>query len=253
MVDDEGVLNVAHDHGFFSTCSVTLLELIRAPRPVTRIDTSRAFTLYRERPDGCAWDHYFAPPEPPLPVGDPDADTRGLPWSVNDRTRRRDLSVLRAFVEAWFRPSDAVRTRASELAARYEVDPDRTVAVWVRGTDKGQEMPLAPVDRYVRRARRALSRGDVDRVLVQTDQAQIRAALLAEFGSAAFALDELPVTERATGLHFQALPGREDHAFDLLAAVVMMSGFRRLVLHHGNGAFWTLQFRGHLGGVEQPT
>lgn len=247
------MLSVAHEHGFFSVCSVTLVELARAPGPVRAIDTSRTLGLYRETPDGCRWDRFFAPAGPPLPAGDPGADLGGLPWSVNDRVRARDLDVARPFVAAWFRPSDAVRRRADEFRERYALDPGRTVAVWARATDKVEEVRLPGVDRYARAVRRALARRDVDRVLVQTDQAQIRDALMEQFGDAAICLDELPVTPTAQGLHFQALPGRETHVFDLLAAVVLMSTCRRLVLHRGNGAYWAVRFRDSLEGVEQPS
>lgn len=248
---DDGALSVAHPHGFFSTCSVTLVELMRASGPVDRVDFSRALPLYRETPDGCRWDRFFAPPRPPFPAGDPGADLQGLPWSVNSRYRHFDLAALAPWVDAWFRPSEEIRDRAAALATRYRIDPTRTVAVWVRGTDKAQEFDPSSLDRYVRRVRWALRTGGVDRVLVQSDQAQTRDALLGRFGSAAFAVEELPVATGGVGLHFQALPGREDHVFDLLATVVMMSGFRRLVLHTGNGGFWTVLLRGHLRGVAQ--
>lgn len=250
---DDGVLAVDHQHGFFSVCTVTLCELARADGPVRSIDTSRTLGLYRETPDGCRWERFFAPPRLPVPDGDPAADLGGLPWSVNDRVRRRDLTTARPFVAAWFRPSDAVRTRAAELAERHDVEPSRTVGVWVRATDKARELRLPDIDRYARAVRRALARRDVDRVLVQSDQAQVRDALMDRFGVAAVCFDELPVTTTAEGLHFQALPGRETHVFDLLASVVLLSTCRNLVLHRGNGAYWTVRFREGLQGVAQPS
>ena len=247
----DGVLTVEHDHGFFTTCTVTLVEAMRAPAPVTRIDSSSAFPLYREDSTGCIWDRFFAPPRPPLPTPDPAADLQGLPWSANGPARSLDLDALRPWVDAYFRPSEAVRARADDLAERYVVDPRRTVAVWVRGTDKVEEIRPSSLTRYVRSVRAALRHGGVDRVLVQSDQAQVRDALLERFGDAAFCIAELPVTSGSEGLHLQDLPGRERHAVDLLATVVLMSTFERLVLHSGNCAFWTILLRGDVDGVRQ--
>ena len=248
---EDGVLRVDHLAGFFSTCSVTLFELMRSHEAIQRIDTSRSLSLYRENRDGCIWDLFFDPPVTPLPTPDPSGDHQGLPSCHHRRYDTLDLGAFRPWVDTYFRPNEAVREARSRLVAKYGIDPDRTVAVWVRGTDKAIEVRPTPVRVYVRAVRRAIASGEVDRVLVQTDQEQVRRTLMRRFGTAAFTIDELPVTGDRTGLHSQQLPGREEHARDLLAAVLLMSRCRRLVLHTGNGAFWTVLFRGGCDGVLQ--
>lgn len=248
---EDGTLHMRWDGGFFSVCSVTLLELVRAPEPVRRIDASDALERYRQHTVGSMWGRFFAEPQAPLPNPRPGSQPWGCTLVHHDRYASLDLAPVRPFLDSYFRPSVEVEQAVARLTADYAIDPERTVAVWVRGTDKGREIRPRSTATYRRAVARALASGRVDRVLVQSDQQQVRDELLACFGSAAFAFEELPVTSGVEGLHSLDLDGREEHARDLLAAVLIMARCADVVLHTGNGALWTVLFRGGTDGVVQ--
>lgn len=248
---NDGTLHMRWDGGFFSVCSVTLLELVRAPEVVRTIDATHALERYRQHTEGSMWGRFFAEPQAPLPTSLPGSRPWGCTLVHHDRYASLDLEPVRSFVGTYFQPSEAVSAAVDRIASDYAIDPDRTVAVWVRGTDKGREIRPRSVATYRRAVERVLASGRVDRVLVQSDQQQVRDELLGCFGPRAFAIAELPVSSGSTGLHSLALDGREDHARDLLAAVLIMARCSDLVLHTGNGALWTVLLRGNVDGVVQ--
>ena len=239
------------DGGFFSVCSVTLLELVRAPEPVRTIDAPHALERYRQHTQGSMWGQFFAGPDAPLPTPQPGSRPWGCTLVHHARYDSLDLEPVRRFVDTYFRPSAAVTAAVERITSDYDIDPGRTVAVWVRGTDKGREIRPRSTATYRRAVERALASGRVDRVLVQSDQQQVRDELLRCFGPKAFAIGELPVSVGSQGLHSLALDGREDHARDLLAAVLIMARCSDVVLHTGNGALWAVLFRGGVDGVVQ--
>ncbi len=248
---EDGTLHLRWDAGFFSVCSVALLELVRAPEPVCSIDATEALGRYRQHTEGSMWGRFFAEPQTPLPTPLPGNRPWGCTLVHHDRYASLDLQPVRPFVDTYFRPSAAVEAAVARLTADYAIDPRRTVAVWVRGTDKGREVRPRSTATYRRAVEGVLESGRVDRVLVQSDQQQVRDELLAYFGSMAFAIEELPVTGGTEGLHSLALDGREEHARDLLAAVLIMARCSDVVLHTGNGALWTVLLRGGTDGVVQ--
>jgi hypothetical protein len=90
------------------------------------------------------------------------------------------------------------------------------------------------------------------RVLVQTDQAQVRDFLLEEIGERAFFIEEMPVTYSSQAIHDVISPEAQiSFGQTLLATVLIMSKTRHLITHTGNMALWTILYRGNLRKVTQ--
>jgi hypothetical protein len=115
--------------------------------------------------------------------------------------------------------------------------------VWYRGTDKFNEVKIAPPELYVSQVRRILIKNPGLKVWIQTDQAQVREMFLNEFGTECLVLDELPVTSGTQGIHF--LGSSLQDLVLLLCAAMVMSTCRFVVLHTGNVATWICLYRGH--------
>lgn len=112
-------------------------------------------------------------------------------------------------------------------------------------------MPPIPVEDYLLEAEDLLAQNPGMRVLVQTDQKQVRDHLLEALGAKAFALDELPVTEGNTAIHLCLEHGKQAFADHLLAVNLIMAKSQWVITHTGNVAFWTVLFRGHSDRVVQ--
>ncbi len=114
-----------------------------------------------------------------------------------------------------------------------------------RGTDKGTEITLESPEMYAEAAHAVLKRNPRYRVLVQTDQAQVRDFLAEELGERAFFIYEMPVTDTDNAIHNVIAPGDQiSFGQTLLATVLIMAKTRHLITHTGNMALWTVLHRG---------
>ena len=162
-----------------------------------------------------------------------------------------DHQVISPFLEAYFRPQPRISSIADKLLEKYCIDTDKLLATCYRGTDKAQEVDPVPAADYLRKAQEVLQREPELRVMVQTDQQQVRDYLLSELGETAFALEELPVTEGSTAIHLCLNDKKQDFADHLLAVNLLMACSHWLITHTENVAFWTVLFRGNSDRVVQ--
>lgn len=249
-IDESGAFHLRHDSGFFSNCSVTLLELARASRSITRIDTSDSFSWFKSEPGSDVWSRFFSDAIVLAP-------RRYGEWSErllhHSRYRTIDLSIIQPLLTSYFHPSNLVLSRQRELLNRYDIDLSKTLAMNYRGTDKGREISLSPVEEWLETTRRALKKlpGET-RLLIQTDQEQVRQRFLAEFPHQAFFFEEMPVTRGQQVIHeILDVEERDDFAVNLLASTLILANCNRLITHKGNVALWTVLFRGHSVGMTQ--
>ena len=252
-----------HDSGFFSNCSTTLETLVQLRGwgfEPAEPDCSRIYLSYREHGEerDVHRDVFAHVPAIPLPPRGAMPEASDLFFTGHNHLhyRERDFAMLAPFMRRFFTPSASVRTVQERLAARAGYDPARTVAICWRGTDKHQEVPPTDIGEYIALADRLIASGEADRVLIQTDQAQARDAVVARFGSRCLFFDELPVSTGQAALHHTDLAGehglgRVEFARRLVAAVELVSRARHVVTHTGNVGLWIALFRGSADGLWQ--
>jgi hypothetical protein len=255
----DGTLFCGHQSGFFSTCSVTLWHIAevleRTGEMPRRIDFSRAFRWFRnaeQTRDACDMYPLFFRP------GAVDA-TRGLTWLPRVRYhglyRWIDYRRFGLVMERYFQPSEKARAFQSQWIARYGIDPDKTIAVVYRGTDKSTELALASPRAYVDQARKILERHPDFRILIQTDELSVRDLFVEEFGSRCFFIDAMPVSRHGVVVHelddASLQRDRGEFGVMLVAVTELLSRAAFVVNHTGNLALWVCLWRGHSRGVVQ--
>jgi hypothetical protein len=245
-----------HDSGFFSNCSSALddaLELTREGVRVRRIDYSQGMGLYKNLPGRDVYARFF---RSDATVGFP----AGLTFdSLDVHTSYRDLPLAEIgnAALAWFTPSLEAQRLAKSWADEIGLDFAETIAIYYRGTDKGKEVRVAPIEGYIAEARRLDElTGRRRTILVQTDQAQARDAVVAAFGDRARFFSALAVTRGNKGLHKQWLQralagGGETAGLQMLAAVTLLSRCAEVVLTTSNVGAWIALYRGKSEGLHQ--
>ena len=245
---DESQLDITHSHGFFSNCTITLSCLTRI-YPAERYVKVNWPRQDRWRDDDQAgrnlFDSYF------LPNNNLDTHAMAKLSPLNHHGVYRDLSFdkLKPYIQNYFAPTKIVRRKIDEFVQKYGIDYDNTVTLWYRGTDKFTELALIPPRYYVAEAQRLIRTHPKLRVLIQTDQEQIRDILINELGESAFYLNELPVSKSLTGIH--AVPSEErgltnfEFGTALLAVVQIASKCKYLITHTGNVGLWIYLYRGN--------
>lgn len=164
----------------------------------------------------------------------------------------------------YFAPSDDVLKKIDYLKIKYAINPTETISIFYRGTDKFTELEIATPVKYVEVAKKILEKHPNHRVLIQTDQTQALEYFLNEFGDRAFYFEELPTTsktgEDAKKIDMEFFHKRFDYADDidpvpfsqmLDASIRIMSTTSYPILHTGNGALFTILYRGNANNVFQ--
>lgn len=165
-----------------------------------------------------------------------------------------DYEHYKPFVQKYFGISEKVQRLQNQLVNTYNICFEQTIVVYYRGTDKHTEVKLADPIHYIEAAENLLKSAPESRILIQTDQRQIRDLFVNYFGQKCFYFHEAPVTEGNEGIHTSQVElGINSYDFGLmfLAITGLMSKCRYIINHKGNVAAWMCLFRGHAEGVEQ--
>lgn len=248
-----------HDAGFFSNCSTLLqsvIDLHRSGILVDGIDCSGVFRAFRDTPqDADLYAELFRPDlEAPLP----DAPVPRFRAAGDHHGHYRDLDLmgLAPYLRRHFTPAPSVLALREALTDRYRLAPGNLIGLCWRGTDKHKEVAPTDIAEYLALADRILARDPSLRVLVQTDQAQVRDAVAAHFGERCVFFREMPVTEGHVVLHQLNLTrehglAKRDFAARLLASIGILAGCRHLITHTGNVGLWLALYRGTAEGLYQ--
>jgi hypothetical protein len=242
-------LDITINAGFFANCSITLGGL-------TRVYPSERYTKVNwpcqdqwrndDQVGKNLFDLYFQPNSDL----DPHALANLSPLGPQLNTVYRDLRFdkLTPYIENYFAPSEIARKKLNELVHKYEIDFDNTIGLCYRGTDKFTELVPIPPRYYVAEVLRLIRKNPRLRVLLQTDQEQVRDIFVRELGEHVFYLSELPVTKSLIAIHDISREDRGISNFEfgitLLAVVNIFAKCRYLVTYTGNVSLWICLYRG---------
>jgi hypothetical protein len=245
-------LHLGWHSGFFSNNTValwSLCELLKDRLVVDRIHYLFGFSAYRncDQPiyEYDLYPDYFTP-DSAVTLPDPQ-----LIRFVNHHGLYHELNHewLNPLLNRYFSPSEGIRRIVDAWKVKYRFDGSRTIGVCYRGTDKGTEVKLADPRAYLNVTRNLLKKHPDYRVMIQTDQQQVRDLFLREFGDCCWFIEELPVTSGQASLaHISTRErGVDRHQFGLriLASALLLADCNQLVNHTGNMGLWIALFRGH--------
>ena len=140
------------------------------------------------------------------------------------------------------------------LKSKYSLDPDKTISVLYRGTDKSTELVLAHPQDYLIVTQRLLEKNPDFKVLLQTDQTQVIQMFVEALGDKVVFFEETPsTTSNSVIWNLMEKSGVDSiewsQWFD--AALRCVSDCRYMINHTGNVAFFANLYRGSLDGVYQ--
>ena len=238
-------LKLLHDAGFFSNCTVTLqnltvlypvdghIDVIWPTQKMWRNAGSNGQNLFND---------YFEPQDRSS------AKEMQFVPRFNYHGFYEDLrfNKLSPYIYNYFNPSPLVESRIQQFFEKYQICPARTIGVCYRGTDKSFEVPSITPSRYLSEVQQLLHKHPDFRVLVQTDQKQVRDYLVNEIGPAAFYIEEMPVTSSVSAMHITSDKPMSNFelGINLLSVVKILAQCEYLVTHTGNVSLWIFLYRG---------
>ncbi len=240
-------IKIEYELGFFGLCTHTLLALTQCYPSETYFSVNWPRQNRWRNNDQIGknlFELYFHP--------NPDVDLHNLvkvsPTHQHLIYEDLDFKKLNLYIQNYFLPSDIVRAKQEEFVHKYNIDYENTIGLSYRGTNKWLEIAQIQQEYYVQEVKRLITKDPSLRILIQTDQEQIRDQFVGALGERAFFLSELPVSSSQIPIHDLSESERGIPNFEwgtrLLAAVSILSKCRYTITHTGSIGLWTYLFRG---------
>ena len=242
--------HLTYNSGFFSMCSMALRAIAKHYPDVIKVVAKDSFLDFKDDPIFDIWPLLFSTPSPNY-LEAPLEDELGTKYFHHSKYDRLNFFELNKVIRSYFELSKVCKVQVDFFVEKYGIDFNRTLTVCYRGTDKHIEILPTSIDSYISHIDTFLERDPGLRVLIQTDQKQVRDALSARFPDNSFYIEEMPVTISDMVMHKIVKQKKEDFALNLLSVTWIMSQSRFLITHTGNVAFWSILFRGNCEGVIQ--
>ena len=246
------------NHGFFSNCTVTLQSLIELHNKnltLSKIDFSSAFCDYKTPEQNQRnidlYPYYF---KTDLIKEITKKDKKILKQDHHGHYKHYDFYHLNPFIQRYFSLNQDILNIQNMLIEKYKIDLSKTIAVWYRGTDKYLEVQLAEPSLYLNLAEELLGLIPDVKILIQTDQKQVRDLFINHFKDRCFFFEEMPVTDSKMISYRDSKlfnPNRFEFGKLLLAVTHLFSKCQIIVNHTGNVASWICLFRGNADSVFQ--
>jgi len=164
------------------------------------------------------------------------------------------FDVYNKIKDRFFGPSDLILERKNILIDKYKFDPQKTISVLYRGTDKSTELQLGSPTEYLKVVKNILKDNPNFKVLLQTDQTQVIQYFYDQLGDILITFEETPSTASNKviwSLMEQSGKDSIDWSQWFDAALRCVSDCKYLVNHTGNVAFFANLYRGNVNKVYQ--
>lgn len=252
------VLKTTHNAGFFSCCTIRLLDIIayfnkNASLP-DEVDSSEQFLHYKGYPGENMMPVYFNQEAEQLDINctypvEIRMDCMAIQF---DSYRNLDFKNITPFINKYFMPSANVLQYAAEYTLKYKLDYSNLCSVFYRGNDKETEMKIAPYGLFIEKAHEIKAANPNIKFLVQPDEKEFLEVFLAVFPDSIYFAETPMLTKSNTSMFFQVpLSERPAYGAKFFAAVLALSQCKHVITHSGNGALWLALYRGHANNINQ--
>jgi len=215
-----------------------------------KIDYSMGFKRFKSDPERDIFPDFYRI--------NPDQEVTPKNIILPDENRKQfeiyDFEYYNQVVKRFFNPSGVVTDRWQMLTEKYDIDPEKTVSVLYRGTDKCTEVRLASPEAYLDAVKQILDQTPANRVLVQTDQTQVLDYFKSELGNMVVSFSETPSTSGKDAMN-TVMENEGKDTMDWMqwfdAALRCVAECAYVVNHTGNCGLWMNLYRGNVDNVFQ--
>lgn len=215
-----------------------------------KIDYSMGFKRFKSDPERDIFPDFYRI--------NPDQEVTPKNIILPDENRKQfeiyDFEYYNQVVKRFFNPSGVVTDRWQMLTEKYDIDPEKTVSVLYRGTDKCTEVRLASPEAYLDVVKQILDQTPANRVLVQTDQTQVLDYFKSELGNMVVSFSETPSTSGKDAMN-TVMENEGKDTMDWMqwfdAALRCVAECAYVVNHTGNCGLWMNLYRGNVDNVFQ--
>lgn len=273
---------IKHTAGFFSCCSVKLdkiIEYINNNQTLpTTVDSSALFSMYKtprytvefyqssismfksypiyKQIDQYDITFYFFKPSNNSEY----TYTNKINYSVNDQFkiyRDMNLDPIMPFIKKYFEPSQRIKNVANNIINKYNILPEKCIALYYRGTDKSSETMIDSFESFHNKLDELLIsiNNKNIQILIQTDSAQFLDYINSKNTNHNYNLifvKELTPSYTNIGRHLENT-NKQNYIdiTNLLSIVLIISKCKYIICSSGNVSIWMMYYRGNTTNVYQ--
>lgn len=260
--------------GFYScsteTVSIIIYLLNRGYIPKI-IDYSRAAWLYKIDPYSDIFNDIFKIDdnlniEINQNIKEPPYEGKWWCNTCRDHFDKNLIEHSQKIVRKYFNASEVVSEYKQKIVEKYQINFEKTLGVYYRGTDKTCELEvMASVDQYINFCRNFLEKNQDFRILIQSDENRVIESFKETFGERCFSIEEscfkdeqyetVPEDSRGKGIHFRLHHMKDIHPTTTIqwfdAAVRCISECKNVLTYTGNISLFMKFYRDSLDGFYQ--
>lgn len=161
------------------------------------------------------------------------------------------FELLKPIRDLHFQLSDDVLVREKIFREKYQIDTQKIVVGYYRGTDKRTEVPSVDPSIYLMCIEGILRDEPDCKVLIQTDQSQVLKYFRNKLGDRMFNIEEMPTTDGDVVMHHNIDKSINNYELGInyLAVLSLISKCKHIVIDTGGGAWLIHMFRGNAKNV----
>lgn len=273
------ILRINHGFGFFSDSTVTLASIIEyynKYRQLPNIDRSKIYVNYKETEQATEFFEYEIKD---AATGDAFVFTRysDLIWNteiVIDESKPQIVASplyldiwgkeilsfckfkdilfenIKDIIKIYFSPSHKIFNIKKELENKYNINLEKTIGVYYRGTDKRLEGELPPYDIYFSKLKDLLYINPDYKIILQSDEKEFLDYGRELFPAAIiFSEDTIKGNKNSELLWYKNKDVNINQTF--FAIVMILSQCKEIIVNTSNVSLWISLYRGYSEGIHQ--
>lgn len=249
---------VNHNAGFFSNCTVCLVDLIESiahfKNTNIELDTRNTFQFYKnpEKNNDIGPEYFKKTYNMKVDIiyekgTKVESGMCMLPYKTIN------FEKMNPYISKYFSPSKQIENIIISMEKKYEIDYENTCCVFFRGLDKFVETGVPEYGIFCDKAKNMTNNENNIRFLLQTDETEFFDYAKNIFTNHLIFNDEIRHMKHSKTILENSLNKNENFKYSLyfLAIVIIMSRCKYVICNTSNVSLWIALYRGNANNLYQ--
>ena len=241
------MIEITHNAGFFSCCSVKLnsiVDFINSNKCLPDIvDSSKQFLFYKKDENTDITFDFFEHYENVQVINIID----GIHYHWDHQFinyDNLDYKCITPLIKKYFSPSVKINEIVNNIENKYNIVHDNTIAVYYRGTDKYNETKLATFDEFYKQIIEIVNINTNIKILLQSDSAGFIDYINDKNLKNIVIINENKTSYTDKGIHLEQSPNTNYYdMLNFLSTIIILSKCKYIICSSGNCSIWMMFYR----------
>jgi FkbM family methyltransferase len=252
--EQEEIIKVSHDAGFFSVCNINLLQVLNyynSNKKFCRLDTSNQWNLYKDESID-VYPKFFK-------YSTDSFETHPQSYLESDNEiqfsnyKLLNFNFINPFIKKYFNFSDEVLLIEQNLINKYQINFDETISICYRGGGKIRETNLPSYEEILAKLIEVRNIHPNCKIIVQSDEIEFCDYIKSYYNDVIIFEETIKLKKSdCSAVQYHTPHGkRVETAQNFLAVMSIMSKSRSIILNSGSVGMFVCLFRGNSNDVHQ--